>query len=74
MEIHLHPIVSHPEKERQLCKQRLTSQSAVLGAIEFVSLFFVLPPEEAVDKDGKIDWVGSALGLSGLALFNFAWK
>lgn len=47
---------------------------AVLGAVEFVSLFFVLPPEEPVDKDGKIDWVGSALGLSGLALFNFAWN
>lgn len=46
----------------------------MLGAVEFVSLFFVLPPEEPVDKDGKIDWVGSALGLSGLALFNFAWK
>ncbi|KAL0263048.1 hypothetical protein SLS55_002023 [Diplodia seriata] len=47
---------------------------ALFGAVVFTALALILPAEEAVDKDGKIDWMGIALGVSGLALFNFAWK
>lgn len=34
----------------------------------------MLPPEERLDKDGRIDFVGILLGLGALVLFNFAWK
>ncbi|KKY15469.1 putative efflux pump antibiotic resistance [Diplodia seriata] len=47
---------------------------ALFGAVVFTALALILPAEEAVDKDGKIDWMGIALGVSGLALFNFAWN
>lgn len=47
---------------------------ACLGALVFGALFFALPSEEPVDKGGEIDYIGSILGISGLALFNFAWK
>lgn len=39
-----------------------------------VPLFCLLPKEEPVDKQGKIDFIGIVLGLSGLILFSFAWK
>lgn len=45
-----------------------------LGAVSFGSLFFTFPPEDPVDKDGKIDVIGAFLGLSGLLLFSVAWK
>jgi hypothetical protein len=41
----------------------------VLGA-----LWFLVPPEEPVDRNGKIDWIGASLGTSGLIIFNVAWK
>lgn len=37
-------------------------------------LWFVVPPEQPVDPRGSIDWVGAALGTSGLIIFNAAWK
>ncbi|KAJ5398807.1 MFS general substrate transporter [Penicillium sp. CMV-2018d] len=45
-----------------------------LGAVSFGSLFFTFPPEDPVDKDGKIDVIGAFLGLSGLLLFSVAWN
>jgi hypothetical protein len=47
---------------------------AILGAIFFVVLWLVLPPESSVDKEGKVDWIGAFLGICGLVLFNFVWK
>lgn len=34
----------------------------------------MLPREDPVDKEGSIDYIGAALGLGSLALFNFSWK
>jgi hypothetical protein len=34
----------------------------------------MLPPEQPLDRNGGIDYVGAALGVSALVLFNFAWK
>ncbi|KAL5362111.1 hypothetical protein BJX96DRAFT_166411 [Aspergillus floccosus] len=47
---------------------------AGLGAVTFVFLWMLSPREPAVDRHGKIDWVGSALGTSALILFNFVWN
>ncbi|OJD30289.1 efflux pump antibiotic resistance protein [Diplodia corticola] len=47
---------------------------AIIGAVVFAGLCLVLPTEDIVDKGGKVDWVGIALGVSGLALFNFSWN
>lgn len=52
----------------------LTCTRALLGAVVFGGLFFAFPKEQPVDKGGKIDYMGAALGLSSLLLFNFAWK
>ncbi|KAK7728184.1 hypothetical protein SLS57_002654 [Botryosphaeria dothidea] len=52
----------------------LTYRRACLGALVFGALFFALPSEDPVDKGGEIDYIGSILGISGLALFNFAWN
>lgn len=45
-----------------------------MGVVVFTSALMICPADEPVDPHGKIDWVGAALGLSGLILFNFAWK
>ncbi|KAE9374123.1 major facilitator superfamily MFS-1 [Stipitochalara longipes BDJ] len=37
-------------------------------------LRFVLPDERPVDPQGKIDWIGAALGTGGLIVFNVAWN
>ncbi|KAL2838652.1 MFS general substrate transporter [Aspergillus pseudoustus] len=47
---------------------------ACLGAVAFGGLFLVLPRETPVDRHGKIDWVGAALGVGGLLLFSIAWN
>jgi len=47
---------------------------AILGSIVFAALWVLLPHENAVDKHGHIDWIGAALGTSGLIVFNVAWK
>ena len=52
----------------------LTPSSAALAAVVFLTLFLVLPPEQPVDKGGKIDYTGAFLGLSSLLIFNFVWK
>ncbi|KAF5536629.1 efflux pump antibiotic resistance [Fusarium mexicanum] len=46
---------------------------AALELIVLIVLFVVLPPEEPVDKEGKIDFIGILSGVSGLVLFSFAW-
>ncbi|KAG5743988.1 hypothetical protein H9Q70_013315 [Fusarium xylarioides] len=46
---------------------------ASLELIVLVVLFVVLPSDEPVDKDGKIDFIGILSGVSGLVLVSFAW-
>jgi hypothetical protein len=45
---------------------------ACFCAVAAVAAFFILPKETPVG--GSMDWLGSVLGLSGMVLFNFAWK
>jgi hypothetical protein len=52
----------------------LTRCSSALAAVIFIVLFVLLPKEQPVDKDGKIDYIGAFLGLGSLLLFNFCWK
>lgn len=33
-----------------------------------------MPKETPVNEDEKMDWIGSALGITGLIIFNFVWK
>ncbi|CRG89731.1 putative MFS-type transporter C1683,03c [Talaromyces islandicus] len=47
---------------------------ACVSVVACTGLFIVLPREEAVDKGGKIDYVGAFFGVSGLLLFNIAWN
>ncbi|KAE8390755.1 major facilitator superfamily domain-containing protein [Aspergillus alliaceus] len=47
---------------------------ACLGTLTFIPLWILAPYEPPVDRHGKIDWVGSALGTSSLILFNFVWN
>lgn len=48
--------------------------SACLGVVTFTPLWALSPREPPVDRHGKIDCIGSALGTSSLILFNFVWK
>ncbi|KAF3020728.1 hypothetical protein E8E15_002442 [Penicillium rubens] len=47
---------------------------ACLGVIIFTPLWALSPREPPVDRRGKVDCVGSALGTSSLILFNFVWN
>ncbi|PVI06245.1 MFS general substrate transporter [Periconia macrospinosa] len=48
---------------------------AMLGAVIFTTFAVVVPSEgEPLDKGGRIDYVGSYLGVAGLVLFNFVWN
>ncbi|KAK9371394.1 major facilitator superfamily domain-containing protein [Lipomyces kononenkoae] len=47
---------------------------ACFATFVFGGLFFVLPHEEPVDNNGKVDYAGVALGLGGLLLFNIVWN
>ncbi|CAG8902501.1 unnamed protein product [Penicillium egyptiacum] len=47
---------------------------ACLGVITFTPLWALSPREPPVDRHGKIDCLGSALGTSSLILFNFVWN
>ncbi|KAJ6159418.1 hypothetical protein N7497_003955 [Penicillium chrysogenum] len=50
------------------------SDPACLGVIIFTPLWALSPREPPVDRHGKVDCVGSALGTSSLILFNFVWN
>ncbi|KAH8705859.1 putative transporter [Talaromyces proteolyticus] len=47
---------------------------ACLCVLTFIPLWALAPYEPPVDRQGKIDWVGSFLGTSSLILFNFVWN
>lgn len=52
----------------------LTFDSAILGTVGFSIVFLVVPDGPPSDRGGKVDWIGSYLGVGGLVLFNFVWK
>ncbi|KAK3935941.1 major facilitator superfamily domain-containing protein [Diplogelasinospora grovesii] len=47
---------------------------AGLGTVVGGGLWWLFPREQPVDKGGKIDYIGAALGLSGMILFNVVWN
>ncbi|KAK8100866.1 major facilitator superfamily-domain-containing protein [Apiospora kogelbergensis] len=47
---------------------------AALGTFVFGGLAFLLPHEQPIDKEGKIDYTGACLGVGSLLLFNFCWN
>ncbi|KAJ5307042.1 hypothetical protein N7508_006057 [Penicillium antarcticum] len=47
---------------------------ACLGVFTFAPIWALSPREPSVDRHGKIDCIGSALGTSSLILFNFVWN
>lgn len=57
-----------------LFKSELMKYSACLGVATFAPIWALSPREPPVDRHGKIDVVGSALGTGSLILFNFVWK
>jgi hypothetical protein len=48
--------------------------STMLGFVVFGVVIITIPADDAVDPDGKVDWIGAYLGVTGLILFNFVWK
>ncbi|RYP72297.1 hypothetical protein DL771_004271 [Monosporascus sp. 5C6A] len=47
---------------------------AIVSLAAAVPLWALLPREVPVDRNGKIDWVGSFLSLGGLIVFNVVWN
>ncbi|KAJ6037310.1 major facilitator superfamily domain-containing protein [Penicillium herquei] len=47
---------------------------SLLGVVTFLPLWALAPSEPPVDKNGTIDWTGSALGTISLMLFSFVWN
>ncbi|GKZ47048.1 hypothetical protein AbraIFM66951_010389 [Aspergillus brasiliensis] len=47
---------------------------AAIGIATFAPLWALSSREALLDRHGKIDWIGSALGISSLILFNFVWN
>ncbi|KAL7620133.1 hypothetical protein AAE478_009126 [Parahypoxylon ruwenzoriense] len=47
---------------------------AAVSLIFTISLWALLPREVPVDRNGKIDWMGSFLALGGLIVFNIVWN
>ncbi len=57
------------------CYYQLTHiNSAIAGICIFGPLFYLLPVDQPIDRNGKVDWIGAALGSGGLILFSVAWK
>jgi hypothetical protein len=46
----------------------------MLGFVVYGGVIVTIPADDAVDPDGKVDWIGAYLGVAGLILFNFVWK
>ncbi|RYP81425.1 hypothetical protein DL769_001991 [Monosporascus sp. CRB-8-3] len=47
---------------------------AIASLAAAVPLWALLPREVPVDRNGKIDWIGSFLSLGGLIVFNVVWN
>ncbi|CAG9986339.1 unnamed protein product [Clonostachys byssicola] len=48
--------------------------TAIISAILTAWLAYLVPPEHPVDRSGTIDYIGVALGVSSLVLFNVVWN
>ncbi|KAJ6189683.1 major facilitator superfamily domain-containing protein [Penicillium mononematosum] len=48
--------------------------SGLLGLVVYGTAIISVPPDEPVDPNGSVDWVGAYLGVGGLILFNFVWN
>jgi hypothetical protein len=60
-----------------LCRSLLTfffSSRGLLGFVVYGTAIVAVPPDDPVDPNGNVDWVGAYLGVGGLILFNFVWK
>ena len=44
------------------------------STVVFILLWVLIPKEIPVDRNGKIDYLGAALGTSALIIFNFVWN
>ena len=69
-------IYSFPTHDPRLDLRRLTDMldRAMLGFVVYGGGIASIPADDAVDPDGKVDWIGAYLGVAGLILFNFVWK
>ncbi|KAL4863039.1 hypothetical protein BDV12DRAFT_202467 [Aspergillus spectabilis] len=47
---------------------------SLLGAVVFGINIITVPPDEQIQGNQAIDWVGAYLGASGLTLLNFVWN
>jgi hypothetical protein len=47
---------------------------AIIWVSVLATLWFILPPEERVNRGGRIDWIGASIGMIGLIALNIAWK
>ncbi|KAH8797340.1 major facilitator superfamily domain-containing protein [Xylogone sp. PMI_703] len=47
---------------------------ALIGVIVYGIAIISVEDDRPLDSNGKIDWVGSYLGVAGLILFNFVWN
>ena len=47
---------------------------ALLEGATIATLFFTMPKDQPIDPRGRIDYVGSAMGLGSLILFSVVWK
>ncbi|KAB8073643.1 MFS general substrate transporter [Aspergillus leporis] len=46
----------------------------LLGFVVYGTAIVAVPPDDPVDPNGNVDWVGAYLGVGGLILFNFVWN
>lgn len=46
----------------------------MLGFVVFGATYLSVPQDKRQDPNGKLDFVGSYLGVGALFLFNFVWK
>lgn len=45
---------------------------AIIWVPVLATLWFILPPEEPVNRGGRIYWIGAGLGMIGLIALNIA--
>ncbi|KAB8233708.1 MFS general substrate transporter [Aspergillus alliaceus] len=46
----------------------------LLGFVVYGTAIVAVPPDDPVDPNGDVDWIGAYLGVGGLILFNFVWN
>lgn len=69
----LHDVSTNPSGTVALFAN-IPSLSGLLGLVVYGTAIISVPPDEPVDPNGSVDWIGAYLGVGGLILFNFVWK